>query len=156
MSFEDLYASRRGKPNDQFQGRLDPIANETRRETRPCVGDARVLLCGLADIGGRHIAVKRSVLEAHTAAAANDADLTVTLFRNCHAHVTEGYRDAGVPLNRPARPCCIRSWRSCARSARCWSKLARNPARWRGELVRADSRLDRDCPNWRAMDEAAA
>ena len=32
---------------------------------------------------------------------ANDGDFTVPLCRNCHAEVTEGYRDAAVSANRP-------------------------------------------------------
>src|SRR5258706_587809 len=81
----------------------DPIASEARRAKRErLLGDSPACVrCGLAEIDSL-IAVKRGVLEAHhVVGRANDEDLTVALCRNCHAVVTERYRDAGVSLNRP-------------------------------------------------------
>ena len=82
---------------------VDPIAAETRRAKRERIlgDDAACVLCGLGTLASL-VSVSRNVVEAHhVVGRANDAELTVPLCRNCHAEVTEGYRDAGVPLNRP-------------------------------------------------------
>jgi hypothetical protein len=82
---------------------LDPIATETRRAKRERIlgEDAVCVLCGLGTLASL-TPVSRNILEAHhIVGRANDAALTVPLCRNCHAEITDGYRDAGVHLNRP-------------------------------------------------------
>lgn len=82
---------------------IDPLANEARRGRREqLLGENPVcLLCGVANIDCL-TPTPRSILEAHhVVGRENDATLTVPLCRNCHAEVTEGYRDAGVSLKRP-------------------------------------------------------
>lgn len=95
---------RRQKSADHEFREDDPIGNDARRtrRSRALGQDAQCLLCGYDDPASL-IVVNRSLLEAHhVAGKRNDPSLTVDLCRNCHAEVTEGGRDLGLRLRRPA------------------------------------------------------
>ena len=136
---------------------LDPIANETRRAKRERVlgDDAACVLCGLAKMESL-IAVHRNVLEAHhIVGRANDEELTVPLCRNCHAEITEGYRDAGVPLNRP--PTLLHKLAAILRALGAMLiALGQKCAAWAEALINLIQRLDSALPTWRNWAEAAA
>lgn len=136
---------------------LDPIARETRRAKRERLhGDnPACVICGLGTLDSL-LAVHRSVLEAHhIVGRANDDELTVSLCRNCHAELTEGYRDAGVPLNRPATVLhkLVAVFRALAAM---FAALAQKCAAWAEALRRLIERLDSSLPEWRTFEEAAA
>jgi hypothetical protein len=136
---------------------LDPIASETRRAKRErLLGDnPACVLCGLATLYSL-IAVQRNVLEAHhIVGRANDEQLTVPLCRNCHAEITEGYRDAGVPLNRP--PTLLHKLAAILRALGAMlMALGQRCAAWAEALARLIQRLDSGFPSWRACAEASA
>lgn len=136
---------------------IDPVANTVRRAKREqLLGDDPVcLLCGLANIDSL-IAVSRGVLEAHhLVGRANDGDLTVPLCRNCHAEITEGYRDAGVPLNAP--PTFLHKIAAILRAfGAFFLTIGQRFADWAEAVIRFVERLDRSVPTWRTWQEATA
>ncbi len=76
----------------------NPMQNDARRARREqqLGPDAVCVLCGEADLWAL-ILVKRSLLEQHHVLnRAHDPRLTVPLCRNCHAKLTEAYRQAGA------------------------------------------------------------
>ena len=136
---------------------IDPIASEARRAKRGrLLGDnAACVLCGLANIDAL-TAVSRSLLEAHHVVGhANDAELTVPLCRNCHAELTEGYRDAGVPLNRP--PTLLHQLAAVLRSLAAFLQaIGCKLADWAERLIHFLERLDAAVPDWHIWPEAGA
>ena len=136
---------------------LDPIASETRlaKRERLLGEDPACVLCGLATIESL-IAVQRDVLEAHhIVGRANDDALTVPLCRNCHAEITEGYRDAGMPLNRP--PTLLHKLVAILRALGAMLlALGQKCAAWAEALARLIQQLDAALPRWRDCPEAAA
>jgi hypothetical protein len=134
---------------------LDPVASEARRAKRERLlgEDAACLLCGLANIDTLTL-VSRSVLDAHhVVGRANDDELTTPLCRNCHAEVTEGYRDAGVPLNRP--PTILHKLAAILRAlGNLLSALGRKLSAWAETLIRLIQRLDAELPAWRSVEGA--
>ena len=136
--------------------RLDPIATETRRAKRERMhGDhPACVMCGMGTLDSL-IAVNRTVLEAHhIVGRANDDELTAPLCRNCHAELTEGYRNAGVPLNRP--PTLLHKLLAVLRAfAAMFAALAQRCAGWAEELRSLIEWLDASFPNWRTFEEAA-
>jgi hypothetical protein len=134
---------------------VDPIANATRRAKREQVlgEDAACALCGLADIDSLTL-VERSLLEAHhLVGRANDGALTVPLCRNHHAEVTEGYRDAGVPLNAP--PTFLHKLAAVLRSLGAFFlAIAQRFASWAETLIAFIAWLDQMLPSWRTWKEA--
>src|SRR5690242_14947177 len=129
---------------------LDPIATEARRAKRAeRVGEnAACILCGHANIDALTL-VARSLLEAHhIVCRENDGELTAPLCRNCHAEVTEGYRDAGVPLNRP--PTFLHRLAAILRAlGALFIALGQKLAAWAEQLLRCIERLDAHSPGWR-------
>jgi hypothetical protein len=134
---------------------LDPIASTTRRGKREqLLGDnPACLLCGLANIDSL-LPASRSLLEAHhLVGRANDPDLTAPLCRNCHAEVTEGYRDAGVPLNHP--PTLLHQLAAILRGlGSMLSSVGRRLSDWAECLIGLITRLNRDLPDWRTVEAA--
>ena len=134
---------------------IDPIAKETRlaKRERLLGDDPACVLCGLGTIASL-TAVSREVLEAHhVVGRANDEDLTVPLCRNCHAEVTEGYRDAGVALNRP--PTLLHKLVAVLRALGAMlTALGQKCAAWAEALARLVARLDSSFPAWRTCTEA--
>ncbi len=130
----------------------DPIASEARRAKRErLLGDSPACVrCGLAEIDSL-IAVKRGVLEAHhVVGRANDEDLTVALCRNCHAVVTERYRDAGVSLNRP--PTVLHQLSAILRAqSALLIDLGHRGVLLADALCQLIALLDREFPSWRAI-----
>ncbi|MBA2684043.1 MAG: hypothetical protein H0U66_06105 [Gemmatimonadaceae bacterium] len=134
---------------------LDPIGIEMRRLRREeqfgaCASCA---LCGMANIDVLTPA-PRSFLESHHAVGrANDNGLTVPLCRNCHAEVTEGYRNAGVPLNLP--PTFLHKLVAVLRALGAFlAILGQRLATWAEALIRLLVRLDATVPSWRSWEEA--
>jgi hypothetical protein len=136
---------------------IDPIAAETRRAKRERVlgEDAACVMCGLGTIESL-IAVDRNVLEAHhIVGRANDGDLTVPMCRNCHAEITERYRDAGVPLNRP--PTLLHRLAAMLRAfGAMLIAIGQTCAGLAEKLIRLMTRLDNELPGWRTFEEAAS
>ena len=136
---------------------IDSIAKETRIAKRERLfGDDPVCVhCGLANIASL-MAVQRSILEAHhIVGRANDEDLTVPLCRNCHAEITEGYRDAGVPLNRP--PTFLHQLAAILRALGAMlTALGQKCTAWAEALIRLIERLDAALPSWRECAEATS
>jgi hypothetical protein len=136
---------------------LDQLAAETRRAKRERVlgDDAACVLCGLGTLASL-VLVNRNVLEAHhIVGRANDGALTAPLCRNCHAEITEGYRDSGVSLNRP--PTLLHKLVAVLRAVGAMLiALGQKCAEWAEALFRLVQRLDTELPDWRALDEASA
>jgi hypothetical protein len=129
---------------------FDPIAAEARRAKRAeRVGEnAACILCGYGNIAALTL-VKRSLLEAHhIVGRENDGELTAPVCRNCHAELTEGYRDAGVSLNRP--PTVLHQNVATLRGlgALCVALGTKLPE-WAESLARCIESLDRHSPGWR-------
>ncbi|GEM_PF-1447362 len=135
---------------------IDPLANETRRSKRELLlgENPTCLLCGIANVDAL-MPVPRSILEAHhVCGRANDGDLTVPLCRNCHAEVTEGYREAGVPLNRP--PTLLHKLAAILRALGAFlSAVGRTCTSIAESLIALVARLDALFPIWRTWQEAA-
>ena len=134
---------------------IDPIAKETRLVKRQRVlgDDPACVLCGLTTIASL-IAVSRDVLEAHHIVGhANDEALTAPLCRNCHAEVTDGYRDAGVSLNRP--PTLLHKLVAILRALGAMlTAVGQKCAAWAEALAQLVQRLDVFFPTWRNCAEA--
>ena len=135
---------------------IDPLAAEARRAKREQLlgEDAACVMCGLANIDCL-TAVQRSLLEAHhIVGRANDGELTAPLCRNHHAEVTEGYRDAGVPLNQP--PTFLHRLAAILRAlGTMLTALGSRLAAWAETLIRLIARLDSELPSWRAVEGMA-
>jgi hypothetical protein len=129
---------------------VDPIAAEARRAKRAeRVGEnAACILCGFANIAALTL-VNRSLLEAHhIVGRENDDELTAPLCRNCHAEVTEGYRDAGVSLKKP--PTFLHRLAAILRAlGALFLALGQKLAAWAEQLLRCIERLDAHSPGWR-------
>jgi hypothetical protein len=131
---------------------IDPIATEVRRTKRNRVlgEDAVCLLCGLGNVASL-LPVSRSILEAHhLVGRANDETLLGVLCRNCHAEITEGYRDAGVPLTKPATLLhfVVAVFRSIGTLL---LTLGERMLTWAEQLIRFIAALDVQFPSWRTM-----
>ena len=135
---------------------IDPLANETRRAKREhLLGEQPAcLLCGMENIEALTL-VKRSLLEAHhVVGRANDVELTTPLCRNHHAEVTEGYRDAGVPLHRP--PTFLHMLAAILRAlGALLTALGQKLSAWAEMLIQLIGRLDSDLPSWRTVEGMA-
>ena len=135
---------------------IDPLANETRRAKREHVlgEDPVCFMCGHANIDSLTL-VERSLLEAHhIVGRANDGELTAPLCRNHHAEITEGYRDAGVPLKEP--PTFLHRLAAILRAlGALLTALGRKLSAWAESLIRLIDRLDTDVPSWRAVEGMA-
>ena len=132
---------------------IDCIANEARRAKRERLlgEDPACVYCGLKNIDAL-FPMARSILEAHhIVGRANDNVLTVPACRNCHAELTEGYRDAGVPLNHP--PTLLHKIAAVLLAIGAMLQaLGAKCAEWGAELLRWIERLDASLPGWRAVD----
>ena len=133
----------------------DPIANDVRRAKRESIlgPDATCLLCGLKNVDAL-MSVSRSVLESHhVVGRATDNELTAVLCRLCHAEVTEGYRDAGVPLNRPATV--LHALVAILRAfGAFFVKVGEKLEAWAARIIAIIARLDVSLPGWRMFAEA--
>jgi hypothetical protein len=131
---------------------IDPITNVTRRGKREQIlgDDPACILCGLANIDSLTL-VQRSLLEAHhLVGRANDGELTAPLCRNCHAAVTEGYRDAGVPLNHP--PTLLHKLAAILRGVGAMlTALGAKLSAWAESLIALIASLDAALPSWRTV-----
>lgn len=132
---------------------IDPLANEARRGRREqLLGEnPACLLCGVANIDCL-TPTPRSILEAHhVVGRENDATLTVPLCRNCHAEVTEGYRDAGVSLKRP--PTLLHKLAAILRAlGALLTAIGGRLSAWAEALVRLIGMFDSELPSWRTVD----
>lgn len=133
---------------------IDPIASEARRAKRERLlgDDPACFLCGMKNLPAL-MPMARSILEAHhVVGRENDAELTVPACRNCHAELTEGYRDAGVTLNRP--PTFLHQLAAVLRAIGAMLiALGNKCAEWGAKLLRIIDQLDAAAPAWRALDE---
>jgi hypothetical protein len=140
--------------NNEFP-ELDPVANDIRRAKREIVlgPDAACLLCGMKNVDAL-IPISRSVLESHhIVGRANDNELTGVLCRNCHAEITEEYRDAGVPLNKP--PTILHALVAILRAfGAFFVKIGEKFSEWAARIVSMIVRLDASLPGWRTFAEA--
>ena len=131
---------------------VDPVANVARRAKRERLlgEDPACVFCGMANIDAL-LPMARSILEAHhVVGRANDGELTVPVCRNCHAELTEGYRDAGVPLNRP--PTLLhRIARILLAIGAMLAALGRKCTEWGTALLHFIQNLDSSLPAWRAV-----
>lgn len=143
-------------PNKEVPA-IDPIAAEARRAKRAeRVGEnATCILCGHGNIDALTL-VTRSLLESHhIVGRENDVELTAPLCRNCHAEVTEGYRDAGVSLKRP--PTFLHRLAAILRAlGALFLALGRKLADWAEKLLRCIELLDAKCDGWRDAVEVAS
>jgi hypothetical protein len=135
---------------------IDPLANETRRVKRErLLGEQPAcLLCGMENIDAL-VLVKRSLLEAHhVVGRANDVELTTPLCRNHHAELTEGYRDAGVPLHRPQT--FLHKLAAILRAlGALFTAIGQKMSAWAETLIQLIGRLDVDSPSWRTVEGMA-
>lgn len=135
--------------------KCDPIANEVRRAIRETQFSehAGCVLCGYQNVDALRFVV-RSVIELHHAVGrANDAELVVPLCANCHAVVTAGYRDAGVPLNNPST--ILHIFVAAFRGLGAFLEmLGQKMAAWADWLISLIARLDVELPDWRTFQEA--
>ena len=129
----------------------DPIKNEARRKRRErrFGPDARCILCGHANPSA-FVRVTKEFLEAHhVVGRANDEGLLLPLCRNCHAYITEGYRDAGVSMNPPATV--LHRLQAALKALGVFlPELGAKCGTWAFDLRQFMNRLDRELPNWKA------
>jgi hypothetical protein len=134
---------------------LDPIGSEMRRQRREDTfgAHASCALCGIANLDVLTPA-PRSFLESHHAVGrANDNGLTLPLCRNCHAAVTEGYRNAGVSLGLP--PTFLHKLVAVLRALGSFlTTVGQRLATWAEALIRLMVRFDETLPEWRNWEEA--
>jgi hypothetical protein len=133
------------------------LANDVRRAKRENVlgPDAACLLCGLRNVDAL-LPISRSVLESHhIVGRANDEELTGVLCRNCHAEMTEGYRNAGVALNKP--PTFLHALVAILRAfGAFFVRVGEKFAEWASRILSFIARLDASLPGWRMFAEVRA
>jgi hypothetical protein len=136
---------------------IDLLAIETRRGKRELLlgENPACFRCGHTNIDSL-LLVSRSFLELHhVVGRANDGELTAPLCRNCHAELTEAYRDAGVPPNRP--PTFLHRLAAILRAlGALFSDLGKKLSAWAETLIQFIQRLDTELPSWRGIDKPDA
>lgn len=130
----------------------DPIGDDVRklRRARRLGTGAVCALCGQQNPVALRRA-RRSLLEAHhLGGSANDAQLTVTVCRNCHAVLTEASRVSGVELGHCDDRHLLERLEAVLRGQADFDDLrAERERAWADELAAEATRLDRDFPGWR-------
>jgi len=135
----------------------DPIKTAARRAARErrLGADASCALCGYAAPDAL-IAAARTLLEDHHAVGrANDGALTVPLCRNCHAELTEECRARGASMAKP-RTLLDKLVAILRALGAFFRTLGEKFLEWAEQVARFLAGLDRECPEWREMPEAAA
>ncbi len=135
----------------------DPIRTDRRRtrQRAKLPPDAACVCCGQTTPEVL-LMVERSLLEAHhPLGEAFAPELTVPLCRNCHGEATEGQLRVGVDLRGRAGSLPEVLVSVLRALGVFFQQLGIRLVAWAERLARLVAALDRECPGWRELPEAA-
>lgn len=135
------------------QSLVSRTAVRAARRARRFGADAVCVLCGFSNPIAL-ILVSRTLLEEHHVYGANNDDNTrVPLCRNCHALVTEGIQATGATM-RKQRSLFEQLAETNLISAVFYRAAAESAENMAAQFETRIARLDRKCPDWRAIVES--